>query len=232
MHSIFDIRDCFITFKTFTFIHCYYITYVIDCIHVGLICIRFIFLFLCRYFKYTQFIFPQIILNIKSEVVICIIKTIYEYAFVDMTWKNKAQTPVLEKEKKTRGPKFRWRSPEYNERVKILISAWNQKQQHLFPHASRSLLCMRFVAVAFRSEEEVFWRRESRYLFLPCPRSALWQIWPKHINAYAGPWYYTDITLSWRVWLINWLSPKLGGCISPTDCPKSFHNRCVIEHFW
>ena len=85
MHSIFDTRDCFITFQTFTFIHCYYTTYVIDCNHVGLICIPFIFLSLCRYFKYTQFIFPQIILNIKSEVVICIIKTIYEYALVDMT---------------------------------------------------------------------------------------------------------------------------------------------------
>ena len=36
---------------------------------------------------------------------------------------------------------------------------WNQKQQHFITHASRSLLWIRFVAVAFRSEEEVFWRR-------------------------------------------------------------------------
>ena len=31
----------------------------------------------------------------------------------------------------------------------------NQKQQHLIPRASRSLICIRFVAVAFQSEEEV-----------------------------------------------------------------------------
>ena len=39
--------------------------------------------------------------------------------------------------------------------VQNLTSEWNQKQQHFFSHASRSLLCIRFVAVAFRSEEEV-----------------------------------------------------------------------------
>ena len=30
------------------------------------------------------------------------------------------------------------------------------KQQHFISHASRSLLCIRFVAVAFQAEEEVF----------------------------------------------------------------------------
>ena len=40
-----------------------------------------------------------------------------------------------------------------------LTSEWNQKKQHFFPHASRSLLCIWFVAVAFRSEEEVSYRR-------------------------------------------------------------------------
>ena len=40
-----------------------------------------------------------------------------------------------------------------------LTSKSNQKQQHFIPHASRSLLCIRFVAVAFRSEEKVLWRR-------------------------------------------------------------------------
>ena len=34
-------------------------------------------------------------------------------------------------------------------------SEGNQKLQHFIPHASKSLLCIRFVAVAFRSEEEV-----------------------------------------------------------------------------
>ena len=48
------------------------------------------------------------------------------------------------------------RSPEYNERVKNLISEWNQKQQSFIPHASRSLLCIRFVAVAFWAKKQFF----------------------------------------------------------------------------
>ena len=67
----------------------------------------------------------------------------------------------------TRAPRGTDRSPEYNEhfcykldsRVKNLTTEWNQKQQHFITHASRSLLWIRFVAVAFRSEEEVFLRR-------------------------------------------------------------------------
>ena len=39
--------------------------------------------------------------------------------------------------------------------IKHLTSEWNQIQQHFFPLASGSLLCIRFVAVAFQSEEEV-----------------------------------------------------------------------------
>ena len=60
----------------------------------------------------------------------------------------------------TRAPRGTDRSPEYNEhfcykldsRVKNLTTEWNQKQ-HFITHASRSLLRIRFVAVAFRSEE-------------------------------------------------------------------------------
>ena len=62
-------------------------------------------------------------------------------------------------------------SPEYNERVKNLTSEWNQKQQSFvknltsewnqkqqsfIPHASRSLLCIRFVAVAFWAKKQFF----------------------------------------------------------------------------
>ena len=39
--------------------------------------------------------------------------------------------------------------------TKNLTSEWNKKKQHFFRHDSRSLLCIWFVAVAFRSEEEV-----------------------------------------------------------------------------
>ena len=65
---------------------------------------------------------------------------------------------------KTRAPRGTDRSPEYNEhfcykldsKVKNLTTEWNQKQQHFITHASRSLLWIPFVAVAFRSEEDVF----------------------------------------------------------------------------
>ena len=95
---------------------------------------------------------------------------------------------------KTRAPRGTDRSPEYNEhfcykldsRVKNLTTEWNQKQQHFITHASRSLLWIRFVAVAFRSEEEVFWRRgppppPPRWPILPRPGSAPGQIWPIYI---------------------------------------------------
>ena len=66
----------------------------------------------------------------------------------------------------TRAPRGNDRSPEYNEhfgykldsRVKNLTTEWNQKQQHFKIHASRSLLWIWFVAVAFQFEEKVFWR--------------------------------------------------------------------------
>ena len=66
----------------------------------------------------------------------------------------------------TRAPRGTDRSPEYNEhfcykldsKVKNLTTEWNQKQQYFITHASKSLLSIRFVAVAFRSEEEVFLR--------------------------------------------------------------------------
>ena len=59
----------------------------------------------------------------------------------------------------TRAPRGTDRSPEYNEhfcykldsRVKNFTTEWNQKQQHFITHASRSLLWIRFVSVAFRS---------------------------------------------------------------------------------
>ena len=68
--------------------------------------------------------------------------------------------------KLTRAPRGTDRSPEYNEyfcykldsRVKNLTKEWNEKHQHFITHASRSLLWIQFVAVAFQSEEENFWR--------------------------------------------------------------------------
>ena len=57
------------------------------------------------------------------------------------------------------------KSKKTSKRVKNLTLEWNQKQQHFFPHASRWLLCIRFVAVDFWSEEEVRWRRGPRVTY-------------------------------------------------------------------
>ena len=66
----------------------------------------------------------------------------------------------------TRAPRGTDRSPEYKEhfcykldsRVKNETTEWNQKTTALHNTCSRSLLWIRFVAVAFQSEK-VFWRR-------------------------------------------------------------------------
>ena len=109
------------------------------------------------------------------------------------------QCPSISQWKQTRAPRGTDRSPEYNEdfcykldsTVTNLTTEWNQKQQHFITHASRSLLWIRFVARAFRSEEDVFWRRGTppppvTYFASPwiCPG----QIWPKHLYACAGLW--------------------------------------------
>ena len=80
----------------------------------------------------------------------------------------------------TRAPRGTDRSPEYNEhfcykldsKVKILTTEWNEKQQHFITHASRSLLWIQFVAVAFHTREEVFWRRGPPWPTLPRSGSA------------------------------------------------------------
>ena len=64
----------------------------------------------------------------------------------------------------TRAPRGTDRSPEYNEhfchkldsRVKNLTTEWNQKQQHFITYASRSLLWIRFVAVAISGLKKFF----------------------------------------------------------------------------
>ena len=63
---------------------------------------------------------------------------------------------------------------------------WNQELQQFFPHASRSLLCIRFVAVALWSVKKVFERKGHCDLFLPRTGSVPGRIWPKHLNTLAG----------------------------------------------
>ena len=66
---------------------------------------------------------------------------------------------------KTRAPRGTDRSPEYNEHflLKAILTCQKfdfrngtKKQQHLISHASRSLLCIRFVVVAFQSKRRSF----------------------------------------------------------------------------
>ena len=81
-----------------------------------------------------------------------------------------------------RAPRGTDRSPEYNEhfchkldsRVKNLTTEWNQKQRHFITHASRLLLWIRFVAVAFRSEEKAFWRRGPPMTYFASPLIRPW----------------------------------------------------------
>ena len=49
-----------------------------------------------------------------------------------------------------------------------LTSEWNKKYQPFFPPAFRSLLCIRFVTVAFQSEEAFLWRRDPSLTYF-CP---------------------------------------------------------------
>ena len=75
---------------------------------------------------------------------------------------NKCQLTTLPHKKN----KAKWLSPKRRQkRVKNLTSEWNQKYQYYIPHASRSLLWIRFVAVAFQSEEKVCWRRGPRVTY-------------------------------------------------------------------
>ena len=68
-------------------------------------------------------------------------------------------------------------SPEHNECLKNLTSELNQKQQHFFSHASRSLTCILFVAVAFclmkkfLEEWDLPWPIFGPFLDLPLDRS-------------------------------------------------------------
>ena len=66
---------------------------------------------------------------------------------------NLHQWSLPQQRSSTRGPKGHCRSPEYNQCFKNLTSEWNQKQQHFILHVSRSLLCIRFVAITFWAEE-------------------------------------------------------------------------------
>ena len=65
---------------------------------------------------------------------------------------------ILLQERKTRAPRGTDRSPEYNDHFcyKLDSTERNEKQQNFIINASRSLLWIQFVAVAFRTEEEVF----------------------------------------------------------------------------
>ena len=75
-----------------------------------------------------------------------------------------------------------------NTRVKNLTSEWNQKYQHFFPNAYRSLLYIQFVAVAFQTtlKKKSFGKAPLTDQLWPCPGSAPWQIWPKRQYKYAG----------------------------------------------
>ena len=73
-------------------------------------------------------------------------------------------------------------------RVKNLTSKWNKKWQHFFPNASRSLLCIRFVAIAFQSEEKVLLRRGPPWPILALPWIRHWADLAENNNTCKEPW--------------------------------------------
>ena len=71
-----------------------------------------------------------------------------------------------------------------------------------------------FVAVAFRPEEEVFWRRGPPDLFWPRPGSAPGRIWPKHLTRVRGhehciPTKFCKNPLSRSVVKADYVSPYI-----------------------
>ena len=60
------------------------------------------------------------------------------------------------------------KSKKRPKRTKNLTSKLYKKYLLFFPHAFRSLLCIRFVTVVFQSEEAVLWRRDPSLTYF-CP---------------------------------------------------------------
>ena len=90
----------------------------------------------------------------------------------------------------TRAPRGTDRSPEYNEhfcykldsRINYLTTECNEKQQHFITHASRSLLWIQFVAVAFQSDEDVFLKKRTPLLtYFASPWIRPWAYMAKHL---------------------------------------------------
>ena len=80
----------------------------------------------------------------------------YILHFIHLFYVNQMLKVFIQRHLKQEAHAGHCRSPEYNERVKNLTSEWNQKQQSFIPHASRSLLCIRFVAAAFWAKKQFF----------------------------------------------------------------------------
>ena len=109
--------------------------------------------------RFTPFVCPELRLIPHSPLEpLCSLYDLFVHALIHSPWTQK-----------TRGPKGHCRSPENNEGIKKLTSEWNKKWQHFIPHASRSLLYIWFVAVAFQSEEALSWRSPPP----PPPRSPI-----------------------------------------------------------
>ena len=81
-------------------------------------------------------------------------------------------------------------------------------------------------AVAFRSEEEVSWRRRPPWPFLPRPGSAPWWIWSKNNNICKGPWFLYPYQVSSksikRLWRRSWKFGKF------TDVRTTDDGRCAM----
>ena len=104
-----------------------------------------------------------------------------------------------------------------------------EQKQHFIPHTSRSLQCIWFVAVAFRSEEEVFLKKGAPEPFLPRPGSAPGQIWPNIFMHVLGHEHFISAKfckhpLSVSVVKADYVLPYIYACISAPPPPFSSPN--------
>ena len=86
-------------------------------------------------------------------------KTSSMYLYVKLNWDANRFLPAESKDGMN-SASYEYRNMSARRGAQFWRLEYIQKQQQFFPHASRSLLSVRFVAINLRSEKDVCWRRD------------------------------------------------------------------------
>ena len=109
-----------------------------------------------------------------------------------------------------------------SKRIKHLILKCNEKSQHFFPHASKSLLCIRFEALTLRSEEEVLFAEDDlRDLFCSYPGSTLGGSDRKIITHVRNHVYLIPTKFH--------QNPSNGSCEEVENVKDKYHVNCTVS---